>query len=103
MVGFNSNRYIPPPFTPERILKVFRTALRVVACGLATALLHAEDNLVTNLVMMYHVAVCFFIVYGMHSERDKEKVRGNVFYGENPGVPHYGIRAAGLLAAFSFH
>ena len=43
---------------PRKNLKYFGLLCAFVACGLATALLHAEDNLVTNLVMMYHVAVC---------------------------------------------
>ena len=70
---------------------------------MATALLHAEDNLVTNLVMMYHVAVCFFIVYGMHSERDKEKVRREMFFmAKILAFLITVFAAAGLLAAFLF-
>ncbi len=98
---FNSNRYIPPPL-PQKEFKVFRTALRVCCLRRQPFLLHAEDNLVTNLVMMYHVAVCFFIVYGMHSERDKEKVRRKCFMAKS-GVPHYGIRRGGPLSGVSFH
>ena len=60
-----------------------------------------HHNLVTNLVMMYHVAVCFFIVYGMHSERDKEKVRREMFFmAKILAFLITVFAAAGLLAAF---
>lgn len=88
---------------PRKNLKYFGLLCAFVACGLATALLHAEDNLVTNLVMMYHVAVCFFIVYGMHSERDKEKVRREMFFmAKILAFLITVFAAAGLLAAFLF-
>ena len=88
---------------PRKNLKYFELLCAFVACGLATALLHAEDNLVTNLVMMYHVAVCFFIVYGMHAERDKEKVRREMFFMAKILAFLITIFAvAGLLAAFLF-
>lgn len=65
---------------PGKNLKYFGLLSAFIASGLVTALLHGEDNLGLNLVMMYHVTVCFFIVYGMHAERDKEKVRREMFF-----------------------
>ena len=64
---------------PGKNLKYFGLLSAFIASGLVTAFLHGEDNLGLNLVMMYHVTVCFFIVYGMHAERDKERSAGKCF------------------------
>lgn len=45
--------------------------------GVITAFLNKEDNFFDNIIMMYHAAICFILLYGMHScstkeERDKE-------------------------------
>ena len=64
---------------PRKNIKYFIFLLVFVFSGLFTAYLHGEDNLIINLVMMYHVSVCFFLLYGMHGERDREKVRREMF------------------------
>ena len=43
--------------------------------GIITSIIHASDNLLNNLIMMYHVAVCFFIFYGSYIETDKNKIK----------------------------
>lgn len=43
--------------------------------GLLTTLLHANDNLPVNLVMMYHVVICFFVFYGAYADSNKKKIK----------------------------
>ena len=40
-----------------------------LAGGLVTVLLHAEQNLLNNLFILYWLAVCFFFFYGLHGEK----------------------------------
>lgn len=34
-----------------------------------TAIIHIKDNFFANVVMQLHVAICFFLFYGMHTEK----------------------------------
>ena len=40
-----------------------------LASGLVTVLLHAEQNLLANLFILYWLGVCFFFFYGLHGEK----------------------------------
>lgn len=51
--------------------------LLFLASGVITAFVNKEDHFIDNIIMMYHAAICFILLYGMHSystkeERDKE-------------------------------
>lgn len=50
-----------------------------IISGLLTALIHANDNLPINLLMMYHVFICFFGFYGAYSNFDKEKLKAEMY------------------------
>lgn len=43
--------------------------------GLFTSLIHVIDNFHINILMMYHVSICFFIFYGSYIEPDKKKIK----------------------------
>ena len=47
---------------------------------LLTALIHVTDNFLGNFVMFLHIAICFFIFYGMHTERNKRRVRKEMYW-----------------------
>lgn len=45
--------------------------------GVITSFINMEDHFMDNMIMMYHAAICFILLYGMHNyntkeERDKE-------------------------------
>ena len=45
-----------------------------------TALIHVADNFWENMLMLAHVVICFFIFYGMHTEKNKKRVRLELFW-----------------------
>lgn len=50
-----------------------------IVSGLFTALIHANDNLPINLLMMYHVFICFFGFYGAYSNFNKKKLKVEMY------------------------
>ncbi len=53
--------------------------LAFVTAGMITTLIHARDNLLGNLIMLYHACVCFFLFYGIHAEPDRQKIRRELY------------------------
>lgn len=46
-----------------------------VGSGIITSILYIQDNFGMNMLMMYHVTICFILLYGMHAQEDKEAIR----------------------------
>lgn len=61
-------------------IKYCRWLLIFLLSTLITALIHVTDNFLGNIVMLLHVAICFFIFYGMHTERNKKRVRKEMYW-----------------------
>lgn len=49
--------------------------LLFLVAGAITALTHLQDHFLYNAFLLYHVALCFFLFYGMHADPDKRKVK----------------------------
>lgn len=66
----------------RRVLQVqyCRWLLLFLASTFITALIHVTDNFWGNMLMLAHVAICFFIFYGMHTEKNKKRVRLELFW-----------------------
>lgn len=47
--------------------------------SLITAFFHIMDNFGMNFVMFMHASICFFIFYGMHTERNFDKVKQEMY------------------------
>lgn len=65
----------------ERIKNVFYARWLICFCGAAfvTALIHVVDNFLPNMVMLGHIIICFFIFYGMHTERNKKRIKKEIY------------------------
>lgn len=46
---------------------------------LFTAVVNIADNFLLNFLLLMHATVCFFILYGMHTERNKRRVRKELY------------------------
>jgi O-antigen ligase len=46
---------------------------------LATAVIHIMDNFFLNILLLLHAVVCFFVLFGMHTERNKKRVRKELY------------------------
>ena len=66
----------------RRILNICycRWLVIFLASTLLTALIHVTENFLGNLVMFFHIAICFFIFYGMHTERNKKRVCKEMYW-----------------------
>ena len=51
----------------------FRWLAAFLFCGIVTACIHIMDNFVPNMILLGHVAVCFFVFYSMHTESNKRR------------------------------
>lgn len=51
-----------------------------VLTSFITSLLHIQDNFFMNLLMIYHVVICFFLFYGLHSQKDKQRLKREMFF-----------------------
>lgn len=47
--------------------------------NLMYTILTYNDNLSTNFITLYHTAICFILLYGIHSNSDKNKIRKEFF------------------------
>ncbi len=56
-------------------IKFVKLFILFLSCMLFTTFLNIRNNFFMNLLMCYHVAICFFIFYGMHSENDAGKIK----------------------------
>lgn len=51
----------------------FRWPAAFLFCGIVTACIHIADNFIPNMILLGHVAVCFFVFYSMHTERNRRR------------------------------
>ncbi len=51
----------------------FRWLAAFLICGILTAVIHIADNFFPNIILLGHVAVCFFVFYSMHTERNRHR------------------------------
>ncbi|HHZ06916.1 MAG TPA: hypothetical protein GX401_09090 [Clostridiales bacterium] len=56
-----------------------RWLIAFVGASFLTAVLHVVDNFLPNMVMLAHVIICFFIFYGMHTERNQKRVKKEIY------------------------
>lgn len=68
-------------FKPKRFLKVMhsRWLILFLIATLATAVIHIMDNFFLNILLLLHAVVCFFVLFGMHTERNKKRVRKELY------------------------
>lgn len=52
--------------------------LLFLAVGALTTVLHIWDNFFYNVMMLFHIAMCFFLFYGMHAEPNKKKQKAEI-------------------------
>ncbi len=66
---------------PKRYLDVLyaRWLVGFLFAFLITLLVHITENFFLNLVLLCHVVVCFFILYGMHTEKNKKRKRKELY------------------------
>lgn len=66
----------------QRILQVFysRWILAFIGSTFLTAVFHVLDNFLPNLLMLVHVAICFYLFYGMHTERNKKRIKHEIYF-----------------------
>lgn len=56
-----------------------KTLLIFMSSCIATSILHAKDNLLSNLLYMFVYSLCFFVFYGLYSEQKLEKTKKEMF------------------------
>lgn len=61
------------------MVRFYGLAALFIGSGLITTLLYNDDNFNTNFLMIYHAAICFFLLYGMHSDTSKNKLKEEMF------------------------
>lgn len=59
----------------HKSINYFWILITFLFSGLLTSLIHIRDNFHINILMMYHVSMCFFIFYGSYIEPDKKKIK----------------------------
>lgn len=69
---------------PKRYLDIMyaRWLIGFIGVFLVTSVLHMADNFLNfflNIVLLCHVVICFFILYGMHTERNKRRKRRELY------------------------
>lgn len=56
-------------------IRYFIWLVLFIGSGIVTSILYIQDNFGMNMLMMYHVTICFILLYGMHAQEDKEAIR----------------------------
>lgn len=66
---------------PKRFTQVIhgRWLILFLVATLVTAVIHIRDNFLLNILLLLHAVVCFFVLYGMHTERNKRRVRKELY------------------------
>lgn len=66
---------------PKRFTQILhvRWLILFLLSTLLTIIIHIMDNFFLNLLLLLHAAVCFFVLYGMHTERNKKRVRKELY------------------------
>lgn len=66
---------------PKRYFDVLyaRWLVGFLFASLITLLVHITDNFLTNFVLLCHIVICFFVLYGMHTEKNKKRKRKELY------------------------
>lgn len=66
---------------PRRFMQILhiRWLILFLLATLLTAVIHIMDNFLLNILLLLHAMVCFFVLYGMHTERNKRRVRKELY------------------------
>lgn len=67
---------------PKRYFNVLyaRWLVGFLAVSLLTAIIHVTDNFGANLSLIAHIVICFFVLYGMHTERNKRRKMRELYF-----------------------
>lgn len=67
---------------PKRYFDVMyaRWLVGFIAVSILTAVIHIVDNFGQNLSLLAHVIICFFVLYGMHTERNKRRKMRELYF-----------------------
>lgn len=66
---------------PKRFTQVLhvRWLILFLIATLLTTVIHIMDNFFLNFLLLLHAVVCFLVLYGMHTERNKRRVRKELY------------------------
>lgn len=66
---------------PRRFMQILhvRWLILFLFTTLVTAVIHIMDNFFLNILLLLHAVVCFFVLFGMHTERNKRRVRKELY------------------------
>ncbi|MGN0550703.1 MAG: O-antigen ligase family protein [Acutalibacteraceae bacterium] len=66
----------------KRALKVryHRWIILFLAANIITCLIHITDNFLPNMQMTFHIAICMFIFYGMHTENNRKRFHLEMYW-----------------------
>lgn len=66
---------------PRRIKEIMhiKWLLSFLVASLFTILIHITDNFIQNIAIWFHIIISFFIIYGMHTERNKRRKRKELY------------------------
>ena len=83
---------------PKRFHKIMYGAwlIAFVAAYLITCVIHLWDNFFLNIVLLGHVVVCFFVLYGIHTE-EKTNTNREIYI-----IAHFILSATTLAMVISF-
>lgn len=56
-------------------IKYLKLLILFLLCMLLTTVINIKNNFFLNLLLVYHVAICFFIFYGLYTEANIAKVK----------------------------
>lgn len=78
-----------------------RWILAFLGSTVLTAFIHILDNFLPNMLMLCQAAICFFSFYGMHTERNKKRVRNELrFVSAFIVIVSYIINLIGIAMVF---
>ncbi len=61
-------------------IKYYKILILFLGLCLFTTLLHFNDNLLANLLFIYHTSICFFMFYGMNVQNDKKSIEKEMVF-----------------------
>lgn len=66
---------------PKRFTKILHVRWLILFLGatLITTVIHIMDNFFLNLLLLFHAVICFFVLFGMHTERNKRRLRKEIY------------------------
>ena len=66
---------------PKRFTQILhiRWLILFLCATLITIVIHIMDNFFLNLLLLLHAVICFFVLFGMHTERNKRRLRKEIY------------------------